>query len=451
MTRDEMIERAGVNDEESFVEVVYSDKVSTAYTCSIEGQFLKCPIVISSKFSPEIQKTLLAHECGHIIKGHTKANGDMLLRGLMSKVDPNGKLGDKTNVLSHYFENLFQDYEINSEIFTPEMKIEMAEAGVAGVHPSDVGFPEGKKWFEYAVLALNNVEDFLKKLNKQNEDKNEDKNEGDDSASDSENSNQSGSSGAQKSLEDLVNEAVKNAEKAMKAEEATKQKAKSAVEDHQRRAGTEAGTTGKAKVGEEKRKEVYLNAIRKLAKFLKRSERKTNMLYYAKKGKTAGGIIIPKRETAFYNSKKDIVILIDVSGSQDPKEIKSVCEAIAEVANANIHIVTWNTCYSEHFDFKKGSSLKNLEVEVGGGTDLSNGVEWCEDHYKKISNFFLFSDFEDADVNKLLRKVSKLKRAKKCTTNALFSSNVPASTYKEILKGKPFSNVLKYDGTLKRV
>lgn len=420
------IKKANLDDEDSYIKVIYSDKLSAAYTQASSDNFIQNTIVISTRYSSFVTTGLLAHECAHIEKGHMHADSDMLLKGLITKLTPAcAKLADTKNqkLLTHHLCNIFEDFEINSEIFDKDEQLRM-KTEIGGCFPSDVGYPDGMPWYKYALMALDNPEDFLRKMNDNKHDDNAEsgKNKsgaGDNGDSEEQEAGNGESSEKAKSLEQLINEEINKAEEEAKAEEAEKAAGESAIK--------QSAPTGEAWAdlnasGSKERTACYLAALKKLASFSERHTVKTDFFYNSRKGRTANGIIIPKRNRMQIHGKREMVIFLDVSGSQNTNELKSAMDAIVSVTSAKIHLITWDTRLEQEFEINKSTNMKSLNLRIGGGTTMTPGIKYAAEKYKKMDSFFIFSDFCDDDKAALKKALKSLK--KKCTVNAVATSEM---------------------------
>ncbi len=117
-------------------------------------------------------------------------------------------------------------------------------------------------------------------------------------------------------------------------------------------------------------------------------------------------------DTAVKISPWHIIVVVDVSGSMEPSTIYAAMTAaiLAQVRTLELSFLTFDTQVVDLSDHAEDPLSLLLEISVGGGTDISRGLQVAESLITNPSRtaLILITDFEDGNVEHLLQVVRRL-------------------------------------------
>lgn len=358
----------------------------------------------------EFARFLYMHECGHILFGHCKnlemkmsMYVEMKLKAGFKKIA--GLFGYDVKKWYPKFQaallNIVMDFEVNSSLFSNDewnfmnMRLNkfFSSEKKKGMWPEDYGLPSGKTWNEYLNMILMDSEklkSFFEQIRKQRL--------------------KSGFSAGKSEYSEAEYNELKEKIVERSCEEGPLDS--SELEEMVRLAEEHGGAIFSPPTGSMSGmsnlsfEPVAINyttyrsmpdLFKKIVRLLKvRNEKKfrRHQLYNYNRRKINSNVIIPKDVMELEMTNRRLYILIDVSGSVDPKMIYDFCMTFSRMENSfkDVRFISWHTKLVQ--DWGLGEAVCN---KYGGSTDMAKGMKYLRETYrlKNKDVFFMISDFCD--------------------------------------------------------
>lgn len=382
----------------------FVEKVGTpAFVFKQEAEYAGKPYNINIDSSvdenSDFYHYLLLHECGHIVFNHVSNSNvfsDDILKGKIDaiynkvrEIDPKFTSEGIENGVKSILLNQVTDFEVNSKLFSEDEQayLEQITSDFVGHEtqiclPQYFNFPAGKTANEYLLYILRDVEKWLKDLANQ---------DGKSKKGNKSSSNGSSSGKLTKEEKEKLEKQFSKGDKEEKAKEEQKQQEEKG-DSKSKEAGTSNETeevTSSGEVCED------MNSLQKkiLQALYNKEETSTkrNILYYYNRDKYHSNIMHVKETRQSIIRDSNMKVLLDVSGSVDEDLIKQFIEVFKNIAKAiskKCRIVFWNTDLVGDY-----SSKEDFPIEIGGGTDIGEGIKYLADDTKDL--LFVVSDCED--------------------------------------------------------
>ncbi|HEG8091262.1 TPA: hypothetical protein SFZ51_000848 [Campylobacter jejuni] len=301
--------------------------------------------------------------------------------------------------LPYAIKNLLTDCEINSKLFTQQEFIQLTalaelekhvfqfhfedkgegkEKSVVekrdgynlfGVHPSQLGFPEGLSYHDYVILLLKDFKKYIKAI-----------------------------------LQLLQGGGCANLKE--EVEKASTDLGTPSDSDNKGDKDKTRGDTGSAKAitlhGDNLiNLKKYIRVVREDQGYFK------DPLFNYNRGRSKDVLIPRVRRNITKGSTESVLTsLVDVSGSMDEKKIMGLCESINATSVKKKVTALWNTSLVSEIINDIPS-----DINIGGGTDLAPGIKWIAENHPQTVQLFIMSDFED-DLDSIRDALLQLKRLK---------------------------------------
>ncbi|MFP3041002.1 VWA domain-containing protein [Treponema primitia] len=340
------------------------------------------------------------HEKGHILYNHFnrprthrqqfeeffRRNLHSFLARLPPERNLNSKLGTYSTYIYNRFSDIAQAMEINTKLFNEDRKMLSAAPGgpLEGfIFPRET-WPEGLDWMSYMSFLCTELNSFLDHI-------------GDGPGKKIKSSDVSAYN-AMQAVERRIQDIQETRKTAADAD------SNAAYEPEIIRHGRTDNYTDTKTVNtvtELRDVKDLVRILRERSLLLKRNRLHTDILYNINRNRF-GDILIPRRYRIENYNLNNLCILLDVSGSVPPGFVKRVIQTIMRAEGA-----FYKGAFSKHLSrlvcwsdsLCSDTSLADIgAINLGGGTVLGAGIEYCKRYLNERSSFFIISDFQD-DLN----------------------------------------------------
>lgn len=338
----------------------------------------------------ELEDYLYVHESGHIIFGHAEPKSVMetMLLSRMAQLFYEDRFlstfNSKEEFVSYikdYLFNIAMDFEVNSKLFSDDDIKRMSELmGSSPYYPREFSYDDGLSWREYLDLMLDDKRFFSKDKRKK------------------------GSQTDEEYVSKLKREAESVSQK-------SKERRAARIESSEAKnlgiqPGSSSETSGKTESEglsfDELKKTIVSNVFN-----MKVVSNKRDMMYNANRRKLGESKILVPKTLQWTEIRADsFIVLFDVSGSVSSDIIsKSIAmfKDISSKVGKDSRLVCWNT------ELVDDSKLRLVDdVNIGGGTDIADGIAYCSHYLHSGTKLFVISDFID-DLDAWDEELAKLK------------------------------------------
>lgn len=298
---------------------------------------------------------------------------------------------DDIEQLEGYISTLLPDSDEKSKEEKEQAKIKLIHP-VRYHLPSGEPFPIGKTYLDYFQLIVENLDQFIKVVVSIGMGGNGDT----EGVSAEDVKEQLGDGG----LGDFIDKAVKESNE---EDHKSPNRGDNCEESPSRGDGTDT-TIHKVDITVDPLVDFLKTIVRRFREKVRIISDKTNRVHKLNRGIGYGSLEIASishryRQTIDTQENIKLVFLIDVSSSMPIKLIdrilKTVSKALFRIDKDLCYdIVAWNTELVKHF--KEVSPQKPIvEIPVGGGTSLANGIIYFKKKFDKRSVLVIVSDFQD--------------------------------------------------------
>lgn len=372
----------------------------------------------------EVRICIFLHELGHIYFDHMDVNIKEELKAVKKLAEENGY--DYKSTMMVYngpmsFLNVAMDLEVNTKLLTPDNIITIeSNVGVELVTRErfEVDYVDRSSTFrDYYIPLFERAKSDSQNISKAIKDLIKD-------LLDSGMGEGNGSLEGDQEIEDLLKEEgyVGGDKKAQKKNVDRETTVGDFEESGDKEAGTSSTTTNSLMIegnGAEDIKKFFLSILDVKRDLLYKQD--SIKLYNRGSRRNSDGILYSssRRKVDNLRSSKKLGVVVDVSGSMETSDILEALTSIKDIfslIHRDSELVTCTTRVVEKFPINKLPK----SVNVGGGTDMSKGLEYFIK--KGFTDIVIYSDFE-TDIQDMINLLNSRVR--------VYSIMVPYSNYDE--------------------